>query len=45
VVSKRYLISDTISEKEMDLQIYQVVWGKRYARGVKTILPTGGFID
>lgn len=35
VVSKRYLISETMSGKEMELQIYQVVLGERYARWLK----------
>lgn len=29
----------------MDLQTYQVVWGKDMQGEVKTILVTGGFID
>lgn len=45
VVSKRYLISDSVSGKEMDLQIYQVVWVKDMQGGVKNHFIHSSFID
>lgn len=45
MVRKMYLISEIISGKEMELHIYQVVFGRKICKVVKTVSLTGGFID